>query len=125
MALSDDQVAELERVREMLEVRMREKPRRYQHSLGVARTAVELARAYGVDEYLAALAGLTHDWDKVLDDHELLVRAAQYGVMVSGSPTLAVGLLHGPGQPMSSRTSSRPPPRSARPWRAIRSAPAT
>ncbi len=83
MALSDDQVAELERVREMLEVRMREKPRRYQHSLGVARTAVELARAYGVDEYPAALAGLTHDWDKVLDDHELLVRAAQYGVMVT------------------------------------------
>ncbi len=92
MALSDDQVAELERVREMLEVRMREKPRRYQHSLGVARTAVELARAYGVDEYLAALAGLTHDWDKVLDDHELLVRAAQYGVMVSGELARAYGV---------------------------------
>ena len=80
----------------MLQVRMRELPRRYQHSLGVARTAVELARAYGVDEYHAALAGLVHDWDKVLDDHELLARAAQYGVRVSGSPTLAAGLLHGP-----------------------------
>ena len=37
-----------------------------------------------------------HDWDKVLDDHELLVRAAQYGVRVAGSPSAAVGLLHGP-----------------------------
>lgn len=96
MPLTGEQKAELERVREMLEVRMREKPRRYQHSLGVARCAVELARTYGVDEYGAAFAGLVHDWDKVLDDHELLARAAQYGVHVSGSPTLAVGLLHGP-----------------------------
>ena len=96
MALSDEQIAVLQDVQEMLQVRMRELPRRYQHSLGVARTAVELARAYGVDEYHAALAGLVHDWDKVLDDHELLARAAQYGVRVSGSPTLAAGLLHGP-----------------------------
>ena len=96
MALSDEQIAVLQDVQEMLQVRMRELPRRYQHSLGVARTAVEFARAYGVDEYHAALAGLVHDWDKVLDDHELLARAAQYGVRVSGSPTLAAGLLHGP-----------------------------
>lgn len=96
MAMVHDQTAELERVRNMLEVRMKEKPRRYQHSLGVARTAVDLARAYEVDEYHAAFAGLTHDWDKVLHDHELLARAAQYGVKVTGSPTRAVGLLHGP-----------------------------
>lgn len=96
MALSDEQIAVLQDVQEMLQVRMRELPRRYQHSLGVARTAVELARAYGVDEYHAALAGLVHDWDKVLDDHELLARAAQYGVRVSGSPTRTAGLLHGP-----------------------------
>ena len=43
MAMVHDQTAELERVRNMLEVRMKEKPRRYQHSLGVARTAVDLA----------------------------------------------------------------------------------
>ena len=77
MAMVHDQTAELERVRNILEVRMKEKPRRYQHSLGVARTAVDLARAYEVDEYHAAFA-------------------AQYGVKVTGSPTRAVGLLHGP-----------------------------
>ena len=42
MAMVHDQTAELERVRNMLEVRMKEKPRRYQHSLGVARTAVDV-----------------------------------------------------------------------------------
>lgn len=87
---------ELEHMRSMLEVRMKEKPRRYEHSLGVMQTCVELAQAYNVDVYEAAVAGLLHDWDKVLDDHDLLARAAQYGVEIAGSPALAVGLLHGP-----------------------------
>lgn len=86
----------LTRIREMLEVRMKGKPRRLAHSLGVARTAAELARVYGVDVFEATAAGLLHDWDKVLDDDELLVRAARYRVPVCGSPALAVGLLHGP-----------------------------
>ncbi|MDO4436729.1 MAG: bis(5'-nucleosyl)-tetraphosphatase (symmetrical) YqeK [Coriobacteriaceae bacterium] len=94
--ISDEQRAQLEHVREMLQVRMKDKPRRYEHSLGVARTCARLAQAYDVDEFEAVLAGLVHDWDKVVDDHELLTRAAQYGVNVVGSPTAAVGLLHGP-----------------------------
>lgn len=96
MAIADGQLRALERIDEMLEVRMKEKPRRCQHSRGVARCAVDLARAYGVDEFEAAVAGLLHDWDKVLGDDELLARAAQYGIRVVGSPTKAVGLLHGP-----------------------------
>lgn len=94
--LSDVQRAELEHVREMLQVRMAGNVRRYTHCLGVARTCADLARVYDVDVFDAVLAGLVHDWDKVLDDHELLARAAQYGVSVVGSPTAAVGLLHGP-----------------------------
>lgn len=94
--MNGDQKAELERMRAMLEVRMVQKPRRYAHSLGVARMACELARVYGVDEYDAAASGLLHDWDKVLDDAELLARAARLGVRVAGSPALAVGVLHGP-----------------------------
>ena len=91
------QIAELERIKGLLETRMRDvKPRRYEHSLGVAQTAVELAETYGVDTFLAAATGLLHDWDKVLDDGELLARAAQYRIPVSGSPAAAVGLLHGP-----------------------------
>ena len=37
MTLSDEQIAELEAVRAKLEVRMVEKPRRYQHSLALPR----------------------------------------------------------------------------------------
>ena len=92
-----EQLAELVRIKDMLETRMKSvKPRRYEHSLGVAQTAVELAEAYGVDTFIAAAAGLLHDWDKVLDDGELLARAAQYCIPVAGSPAAAVGLLHGP-----------------------------
>lgn len=94
--MNDSDIRELERIKEMLAVRMKAKPRRYEHSLGVAQTSAQLAQTYGVDVFLAAAAGLTHDWDKVLDDAELLARAAQYGIEVAGSPTAAVGLLHGP-----------------------------
>lgn len=96
MAISDGQRRALERLDEMLEVRMREKPHRCRHSRRVARCAVELAHVYGVDEFAAAVSGLLHDWDKVLADDELLARAAQYGIRVEGSPAKAVGLLHGP-----------------------------
>lgn len=94
--MTDQQRARLEEIRSLLEVRMRDRERRYIHSLGVAQTAVNLAREYGVDDYDAAYAGLLHDWDKVLGDHEILARSAQYGIEVAGSPSAAVGLLHGP-----------------------------
>lgn len=93
--MTDQQRARLEEIRSLLEVRMRDRERRYIHSLGVAQTAVNLAREYGVDEYDAAYAGLLHDWDKVLGDHEILARSVQYGIEVAGSPSAAVGLLHG------------------------------
>lgn len=87
----------LQRMREMLGVRMEQvKPRRYKHSLGVARTAAQLAKTYDVDPFLAEAAGLVHDWDKVLEDTELLARAAQYKIRIVGSPTLSAPLLHGP-----------------------------
>lgn len=93
--IDESQATYLEHVHDMLRTRMKDNQRRFEHSLGVARSAAQLAVAYGVDEYEAVLAGLLHDWDKVLDDHELLVRAAQYGVELVGSPTRSVGLLHG------------------------------
>ena len=94
--MPQDQIEELERIKALLEERMVSKPRRYSHSLGVASCAASLAKTYGVDQFDAAAAGLLHDWDKVLDDHELLVRAAHMGIEVAGSPSMAVGLLHGP-----------------------------
>ena len=92
----EDTGAYLERMREMLDVRMGDHRKRRNHSLGVARIAAALAKTYGVDPFLAEAAGLVHDWDKVLDEAELLARAAQYGIEVAGSPTNSVQLLHGP-----------------------------
>lgn len=87
---------ELERIEELLAVRMKDATKRHWHSLGVAKTATELAKTYQVDAYLAAAAGLLHDWDKVLPDEELVSRAIRYRIEVAGSPALAAPLLHGP-----------------------------
>lgn len=92
----EDTEAYLARMREMLDVRMAKHTKRRNHTLGVARTAAKLARTYGVDPFLAECAGLCHDWDKVLEDSELLARAAQYKIRVAGAPSLSVPLLHGP-----------------------------
>ena len=70
-----DERALLKRIQELLDVRMKDKRKRYVHSLGVAETALHLAEVYGVDRFDAAAAGLIHDWDKVLSDDELVARA--------------------------------------------------
>ena len=70
-----DERALLKRIHELLDVRMKDKRKRYVHSLGVAETALHLAEVYGVDRFDAAAAGLIHDWDKVLSDDELVARA--------------------------------------------------
>ncbi len=91
-----DERALLKRIQELLDVRMKDKRKRYVHSLGVAETALHLAEVYGVDRFDAAAAGLIHDWDKVLSDDELVARALHYGIKVAGSPSAATPLLHGP-----------------------------
>lgn len=93
---SGSQLATLSHARELLLHRMKGHEKRYRHSLGVAQTSFELAQTYGVDTFDAAFAGLVHDWDKVLDDHELVVRCLRYGIKVYGSPSQALPLLHGP-----------------------------
>lgn len=93
---SGSQRATLSHARELLQHRMKDHEKRYRHSLGVAQTSLELAQTYNVDEFDAAFAGLVHDWDKVTDDHELVVRCLRYGIKVYGSPTEALPLLHGP-----------------------------
>ena len=75
-----DERALLKRIQELLDVRMKDKRKRYVHSLGVAETALHLAEVYGVDRFDAAAAGLIHDWDKVLSDDELVARALHYGI---------------------------------------------
>ena len=43
-------------------------PRRFEHSVGVAKCARDLARTYGyADPRKAKMAGILHDWDKGYD----------------------------------------------------------
>ena len=64
----------------MLESRL--KPKRFQHSLNVAQSAVELAQRFGADEDKAYIAGLLHDITKndsnekqlqILREHDILL----------------------------------------------------
>lgn len=93
----DERQPLVDRLEAGLRARMEKaKPKRYRHSLGVAQTAASMALAYGVDAYQAYIAGLVHDWDKVVPPDELVARAIAYHLPISGSPALAVQLLHGP-----------------------------
>lgn len=55
-------------------------PRRYEHSLRVAKKAVELAELYGADKYKAELAGLFHDFCKYLTKEEFIRISEALGV---------------------------------------------
>lgn len=96
-SFSDEQNSVVQHIQDALAAHMKDiKPKRYQHSLGVAQTAASMALAYGEDIYLAYVAGLIHDWNKVLSNDELVVRALSYNIPIAGSPYLAAHLLHGP-----------------------------
>lgn len=95
--MSDEALTEkfFEQAKTRLEERL--DPYRYNHSLSVSDTAVALAKAYGVDERKARLAGLLHDWDKDYTDEQVRVRSDELGVkahpvVLDSMPRL----LHGP-----------------------------
>lgn len=71
------------------------KPKRYQHSLSVAHTAEQMALAYGVDPLHARIAGILHDWDKVLDAEGQMALAERLGVDLGVEASLVQPLLHG------------------------------
>lgn len=79
------------------DLQTRLKPRRFEHVQGVAEMAARLARAYGIDERKARLAGLLHDWDKEYSDDEIRQRARDLGVEVDPFVLETMPrLLHGP-----------------------------
>ncbi len=71
------------------------KPARYAHSLSVAHTAEQMALAYDVDPYAARVAGILHDWDKVLSAEQQIARASELGIDLGVAPHLVQPLLHG------------------------------
>lgn len=69
--------------------------RRLDHTLSVAACAEHLAVLYNVDPFLSRVAGLLHDWDKVVPPRELMARARRFGID-PGVPLESVEpLLHG------------------------------
>ncbi len=72
------------------------KPHRLAHSLSVGHEAERLARVYGVDPYLARIAGILHDWEKAVPDSELVDVARDLGIDLEGDDLAQVApLLHG------------------------------
>ena len=70
------------------------KPSRYQHSLGVAETAVFLARRFGVDEEQAQVAGLLHDCAREFRNEDLIAEAEKRLIMVGNIERQMPLLLH-------------------------------
>lgn len=78
------------------ELEKRLSPKRFQHSLGVSTTAVELAKRFGCDMEQAKLAGLLHDLAREVPKSELLPRAQAFGIVVSDIEQAELVLLHAP-----------------------------
>lgn len=70
--------------------------KRYNHSMGVEREAVKLARIYGADIRKARIAGLLHDCAKGYKDAGALEAAARYGLQPDQYQVQAPKLLHAP-----------------------------
>jgi len=80
------------------ELEGRVSPKRFKHSLGVSKACVQLAKAYGLDERKARLAGLLHDWDKGLDDDGARARVRELGMEDEVDPFVVENMpavLHG------------------------------
>lgn len=76
------------------ELKKRLKPGRFRHSLGVADTAVFLARRFGVDEEKACVAGLLHDCAREFPNDSLIEEAEKRSIAVEPLERSMPLLLH-------------------------------
>lgn len=70
--------------------------KRYNHSIGVAKTAIKLAKQYGCCKEKAALAGLLHDCGKFQDLDQILRKAKEFDMVQDSVMKENIALLHGP-----------------------------
>ncbi len=68
----------------------------YLHSLGVAQSAMELARRYGESREKAYRAGLVHDFGKRYGPEELRLKARRLGLKLDAITLQEPQLLHAP-----------------------------
>ena len=76
------------------ELQRRLKRGRFAHSIGVANTAVKLAKRFGVDETKAYVAGLLHDCAREFENDELPAQATLRGIKISDVERATPLLLH-------------------------------
>lgn len=76
------------------ELQSRLKKSRFAHSIGVANTAVKLAKKFGVDEEKAYIAGLLHDCAREFENDELPAQAEKRGIKIGEVEKVAPLLLH-------------------------------
>lgn len=70
--------------------------KRYNHSLGVQSTAVDLAKKYNADEKKASVAGLVHDCAKGFSNEKLIEIYKNCGMEMDTVYEKQPQLLHGP-----------------------------
>ena len=69
-------------------------PSRYRHSLGVAETAVAIARRFGMNEERARIAGLLHDCGRMYETAQLPAEARRRGIPIGKIEAAMPLLLH-------------------------------
>ena len=82
----------LEQMKQELEKRL--KPSRFRHSLGVAETAVKLAKRFGADEEQARVAGLLHDCAREFRNEDMVKEAEKRGIAIGEVERSMPRLLH-------------------------------
>jgi len=80
----------------ILRLKERLPAKRFEHSVNVSRTAIELAERHGVNTEKAALAGLLHDCAREIATPCLLQEAAANGIHVDAVSQSEPILLHAP-----------------------------
>ena len=85
-------VTDIQKIKKQLSKSMDHK--RYEHTLGVAYTAVSLAMCHGEDIVKAELAGLLHDCAKCLDNDKKIHICEKYNITISESEQRNPFLLH-------------------------------
>lgn len=83
----------IEKIKEYLKQMLSEK--RYIHSVGTMKKAIELAKAYGEDEEKSALTALTHDIAKEMTQEEYYKYAKENNIELSKDDKMCPSVLHG------------------------------
>ena len=60
-------------------VKEREKPSRFEHSLGVVEVSEVLARRFRLDVELSRMIGIFHDYNRYMDGDDMLSRHTERG----------------------------------------------